>query len=171
MPTQETPETQVGSRGREDPLEEGAAAPPVFLPGQSYGHRSLAGYSPRGCKASDTTMKPLPARVINKHKPLTKKEASTEAAALMSLTGLAAGGCDCGVYSVSRFSLLSCSQGWRWPRPHSRAVSVLGSLAFVELLTHLFAFTGRWLRRTEEFLAIETRPSPSALWRQLYFPR
>ena len=89
----------------------------------------------------------------------------------MSLTGLAAGGCDCGVYSVSRFSLLSCSQGWRWPRPHSRAVSVLGSLAFVELLTHLFAFTGRWLRRTEEFLAIETRPSPSALWRQLYFPR
>ena len=48
-------ETQVGSRGREDPLEEGAAAPPVFLPGQSYGHRSLAGYSPWGCKESDTT--------------------------------------------------------------------------------------------------------------------
>ena len=22
---------------------------PVFLPGQSYGQRSLAGYSPRGC--------------------------------------------------------------------------------------------------------------------------
>ena len=28
---------------------------PVFLPGESHGHRSLAGYSPRGCKESDTT--------------------------------------------------------------------------------------------------------------------
>ena len=29
--------------------------PPVFLPGESHGERSLAGYSPRGCKESDTT--------------------------------------------------------------------------------------------------------------------
>ena len=28
---------------------------PLFLPGKSHGHRSLAGYSPRGCKESDTT--------------------------------------------------------------------------------------------------------------------
>ena len=28
---------------------------PVFLPGKSHGQRSLAGYSPRGCKESDTT--------------------------------------------------------------------------------------------------------------------
>ena len=28
---------------------------PVFLPGESHGERSLAGYSPRGCKESDTT--------------------------------------------------------------------------------------------------------------------
>ena len=28
---------------------------PVFLPGKSHGHRSLAGYSPWGCKAFDTT--------------------------------------------------------------------------------------------------------------------
>jgi len=28
---------------------------PVFLPGESHGQRSLAGYSPRGCKGSDTT--------------------------------------------------------------------------------------------------------------------
>ena len=27
----------------------------VFLPGKSHGLRSLAGYSPRGCKESDTT--------------------------------------------------------------------------------------------------------------------
>ena len=28
---------------------------PVFLPGESHGGRSLVGYSPRGCKKSDTT--------------------------------------------------------------------------------------------------------------------
>ena len=27
----------------------------VFLPGESHGWRSLVGYSPRGCKESDTT--------------------------------------------------------------------------------------------------------------------
>ena len=28
---------------------------PVFLPGESHGQRSLAGYSPWGCKELDTT--------------------------------------------------------------------------------------------------------------------
>ena len=28
---------------------------PVFLPGESYGHRRLEGYSPQGCKKLDTT--------------------------------------------------------------------------------------------------------------------
>ena len=28
---------------------------PVFLPGESHGQRSLAGYSPRGLKELDTT--------------------------------------------------------------------------------------------------------------------
>ena len=28
---------------------------PVFLPGESHGQRSLVGYSPWGCKGSDTT--------------------------------------------------------------------------------------------------------------------
>ena len=28
---------------------------PVFLPGESHGQRSLEGYSPQGCKESDTT--------------------------------------------------------------------------------------------------------------------
>ena len=27
----------------------------VFLPGESHGQRSLVGYSPKGCKESDTT--------------------------------------------------------------------------------------------------------------------
>ena len=31
------------------------APTPVFLPGESHGQRSLAGYSPWGCKESDTT--------------------------------------------------------------------------------------------------------------------
>ena len=28
---------------------------PVFLPGESHGRRGLVGYSPQGCKKSDTT--------------------------------------------------------------------------------------------------------------------
>ena len=28
---------------------------PVFLPGESFGQRSMVGYSPQGCKESDTT--------------------------------------------------------------------------------------------------------------------
>ena len=48
-------ETQVQSLGREDPLEKGMQPTPVFLPGESHGQRSLAGYSPRSHKKSDTT--------------------------------------------------------------------------------------------------------------------
>ena len=40
---------------REDPLEEAWQLTPVFLPGESHGQRSLAGYSPWGCKESDMT--------------------------------------------------------------------------------------------------------------------
>ena len=39
----------------EDPLSEGWQLTPVFLPGEFHGQRSLAGYSPRGHKESDTT--------------------------------------------------------------------------------------------------------------------
>ena len=38
----------------EDFREEGMAPTPVFLPGESHGHRSLAGYSPWGLKESKT---------------------------------------------------------------------------------------------------------------------
>ena len=42
--------------GWEDPLEEGVAThSSIFLPGESHGQRSLAGYSPWGHKESDTT--------------------------------------------------------------------------------------------------------------------
>ena len=47
-------ETGVRSLGQEDPLEKGVATH-SFLPGESHGQRSLAGYSPRGCKEWDTT--------------------------------------------------------------------------------------------------------------------
>jgi len=48
------PETWVWSLGWEDPLEEGMATQPVFLPGESS-WTELAGYSPQGRKESDTT--------------------------------------------------------------------------------------------------------------------
>ena len=47
--------TQIRSLSREDPLEKGMAATPVFLPGKYHGQRSLVGYSPWGCKETDTT--------------------------------------------------------------------------------------------------------------------
>ena len=48
-------ETQVWSLGQEDPLEEEMATHSSTLPEKSQGQRSLAGYSPKGCKGSDTT--------------------------------------------------------------------------------------------------------------------
>ena len=44
-------ETQVQSRGQEDPQQPTA----VLLPGESHGLRSLAGYSPWDCKELDMT--------------------------------------------------------------------------------------------------------------------
>ena len=46
-------ETSVQSLGREDPWEKGMQTTPVFLPGKSYGQRSLVGYSPWGRKQLD----------------------------------------------------------------------------------------------------------------------
>ena len=43
-------EMQVWSLGQEDPLEKGMATCSEFLPGKSYGQRSLAGYSSQGHK-------------------------------------------------------------------------------------------------------------------------
>ena len=54
--TQVTQGTQVKSLGQEDPLEEEMQPTPVFLPGESHGQRSLAGYSPRGHKGWDIAM-------------------------------------------------------------------------------------------------------------------
>ena len=48
-------ETWVKSLGQEDPLEKEMATHSVFLPGESYGRRSLVGYSPRGGKELDTS--------------------------------------------------------------------------------------------------------------------
>ena len=52
---EETEERWVGSLGREHPLEPEMATTPVFLPGESHGQRSLAGYSPQGHKELNTT--------------------------------------------------------------------------------------------------------------------
>ena len=37
---------------------------PVFLPGESHGQRSLAGYSPRGCRELNTTEQLSTARLL-----------------------------------------------------------------------------------------------------------
>jgi len=52
---QELQETWVLSLGWENPLEEGMQPTPVFLPGESHGQRSPAGFSPEGCKELDMT--------------------------------------------------------------------------------------------------------------------
>ena len=48
-------ERQDQSLGWESPLEEGVQPTPGFLPGDSRGKRSLAGYSPEGLKELDAT--------------------------------------------------------------------------------------------------------------------
>ena len=50
-------ETRVQSLGQDDPLEKEKAthSMSLFLPEESHGQRSLAGYSPKGCKELDTT--------------------------------------------------------------------------------------------------------------------
>ena len=63
-------ETWVQTLGLEDPLEKGMQPTPVFLPGESHGQRSLAGYSPQGCKELD-----MPGQLIH-HKPFEKEMAT-----------------------------------------------------------------------------------------------
>ena len=49
-------ETRIQFLGQKHPLEKGMAnSTPVFLPGESHGQRSLAGYCPWGCKESNMT--------------------------------------------------------------------------------------------------------------------
>ena len=48
-------ETQVQSLGGKDLLEKGMATHSTVLAGEFHGQRSLAGYSPWGCKESGTT--------------------------------------------------------------------------------------------------------------------
>ena len=52
---QETSETRDQPLDQEDPLEKGMATHSSILAGESHGQRNLVGYSPYGCKESDTT--------------------------------------------------------------------------------------------------------------------
>ena len=47
-------EIWVWSLGQEDPLEKGMTTHSNIFPGEFHGQRSLAGYSPLGCKELDT---------------------------------------------------------------------------------------------------------------------
>ena len=55
MPMHETEETQFDPWLRKIPWRRARQPTLVFLPGESHGQRSLAGYSPWGCKEPDTT--------------------------------------------------------------------------------------------------------------------
>ena len=48
-------ETRVQSLGQEDPQEKGMATHSSILAGESHEQRSMGGYSPWGCKESDTS--------------------------------------------------------------------------------------------------------------------
>ena len=52
---QETQEMLIWSLGQKDILEKEMATHSNILVGKSHGQRSLEGYSPKGCKESDTT--------------------------------------------------------------------------------------------------------------------
>ena len=52
---QEMQKTWVQSLGQEDSWRRAWQPTPVFLPGESHGQRSLAGYSPQGPKESNMT--------------------------------------------------------------------------------------------------------------------
>ena len=75
LPMQEMQETWVWSLGRVDPWEKemarngkfpGGNGTPAFWPGKFHGQRSVTGYSPCGCKESDTTER-LSTQSGNKH--------------------------------------------------------------------------------------------------------
>ena len=53
-----TEDSRFGPWGRKIPWSRAWQPPPVFLPGESHGHRSLVGYSPQRCKELDTTEAP-----------------------------------------------------------------------------------------------------------------
>ena len=63
-------ETQGGSPGWEDPLEEEMIPTPTLLPGESHGQRSLVVYNLLGPKEMDTTEQltlPLSEKCILRH--------------------------------------------------------------------------------------------------------
>ena len=55
LPRHETLESRFDPWVGKIPWSRAWQPTPVFLPGDSHGQRSLAGYSPWGCKESDTT--------------------------------------------------------------------------------------------------------------------
>ena len=63
-------ETWVQSTDPEDPWRREWQLTPPFLPGESHGQRSLAGYSPWDCKKSDMTEQLTPSRTWGSHLPV-----------------------------------------------------------------------------------------------------
>ena len=73
---------QVPSLGWDGPLEEPWQPSPVLLPGESYGQRSLAGYSPWGRKelgATEAIERGLMRTLAQETAQVTLKDSSKEA--------------------------------------------------------------------------------------------
>ena len=60
-------ETWVQSLDWEDSLEKEMATPPVFLPGEPHGQRSLVGYTVHGVTKSQTQLEQLHTAYMNPH--------------------------------------------------------------------------------------------------------
>ena len=82
---------------------------PVFLPGESHGQRSLAGYSPRGCKESDT------AEATESTHTLTLTHTHTHAQC--NVTGLPPGGNIRGKMAIDAKSSAKCATFSPWDFP------------------------------------------------------
>ena len=90
---------------------------PVFLPGKFHGQRSLVGYSPKGCKESDTTevLSTYTSLVIESFR---QKKHSHVVLVTQSCPTLS-DPTDCsqpGILSILEWVAVSFSRGSSWPR-------------------------------------------------------
>ena len=116
-----SPLPQPHSLGWEESLEEGTAIHSAFLPGESHRQRSLAGYSPWGCRESDMTERlsteHIPfGRVFNQLRDCLIKPTSST----LQLSCLFLGGRDLGVpyWMPSQYGVSSILAGH--PAPSAR---------------------------------------------------
>ena len=98
-------EMQVRSLGQEDSMRRNWQPTPVFLPEKSHGQRSLVGYSPRGCKESDTTKH---IHTHTTHTPHTEMTENSMPAKGLSICNLLHRPFDWGALDITMFISWAC---------------------------------------------------------------